>query len=178
MTVKTLTLNILFLLLTFSAFSQNNAGLNSLLNKNSEFIFPQTAQKIETALNTKTIYYEDANEEKYAKWLTKSGLELYASLGKNNAINEIFFDIPDDKPLIVAGLPFDLVINKTTLEESTAKFSKYAARKQKMEEGSTFPDGTRLTFKTGKHYATLIFDKNNLLRFLSLTTELITPGVN
>lgn len=178
MTVKTLTLNILFLLLTFSAFSQNNAGLNSLLNKNSEFIFPQTAQKIETALNTKTIYYEDANEEKYAKWLTKSGLELYASLGKNNAINEIFFDIPDDKPLIVAGLPFDLVINKTTLEESTAKLSKYAARKQKMEEGSTFPDGTRLTFKKGKHYATLIFDKNNLLRFLSLTTELITPGVN
>jgi len=178
MTLKTLTLNMFFLLLTLSAFSQNNAGLNSLLNKNSEFIFPQTAQKIETALNTKTIYYEDANEEKYAKWLTKSGLELYASLGKNNAINEIFFDIPDDKPLIVTGLPFDLGINKTTLEESTAKFSKYAAKKQKMEAGSTFPDGTRLTFKKGKHYATLIFDSNDLLRFLGLTTELIAAGVN
>ena len=178
MTIKTLTLNMFLLLLTFSAFSQNTAGINSLLDKNSEFIFPQTVQKIEAALNTKTVYYEDANEEKYAKWLTKSGLELYTSLGKNNAINEIFFDIPEDKPLIVAGLPFNLVMNKTTLEESKAKFNEYTVKIQRMEEGNTFPRGSKLTFKRGKHYATLTFDSNNLLRFLSLTTELVQPGVN
>ncbi|GAA4181181.1 MULTISPECIES: hypothetical protein [Sphingobacterium] len=178
MMIKTLTLNMFFLLLTMSVFSQNHAGIKSLLNKDSEFIFPQTVQKIEAALNAKTVYYEDANEEKYAKWLTNSGLELYTSLGKGNTINEIFFDIPEDQALVVEGLPFNLVMNKTTLKESAAKFSKYAAKTQKMEEGSTFPGGSKLTFKKGKHYATLIFDNKNLLRFLGLTTELIGPGVN
>ncbi len=178
MMIKTLTLNLFFLLLGINTFAQNKAGLEALLNKNSEFVFPQTTQKIERALHTKTIYYEDANDEKYAKWLTNSGLELYAGIGKNNSINEIFFDIPDDKSLVIAGLPFNLILNKTTLKESKVKFNKYTAKTQKMDDGSTFPGGTKLTFKTGKHYATLIFDSNNLLRFLGLTTELIDPGAN
>ena len=177
MTLKTLALNLL-LLVSMGAFSQNSTGLKALIDKNSTFIFPQTATNIETALQTKTIYYEDANEEKYAKWLTKSGLELYASLGENNSINEIFFDIPEDKPLVVEGLPFNLALNKSTLKESQTKFSKYGAKTQKMNEGSTFPNGSKLTFKLDKHYATLIFDSNNLLKFLGLTTELIEPGVN
>lgn len=175
---RTFTLTLFFLLLSIVAFSQKNAGLNSLLNKNSEFIFPQTVNNISTVLKVKTIFYEDANEEKYAKWFTASGLELYCSLGKNKHINEMSFDIPDDKFLIIEGLPFGLSMNKTTLQESKGKFSKYGAKTQKLGEDSLFSGGSKLTFKKGNHYTTLLFDSKNLLKSLSITTELIDPAAN
>lgn len=177
MKIKTLTV-LLLQLLTFAAFAQKNAGLNTLLNKNGEFIFPQTPAKISSVLNTKTVFYEDANEEQYAKWITKSGLELYCSLGENKSINEMSFDIPDDKFVVVSGLPFGLTMNKTTIQESVAKFSKYKAKKEKLGEGSLFSGGAKLTFKKEKHYITLLFDNKNLLKSLSITTELIDPAAN
>lgn len=174
----TLILTVLFQLLSLTAFSQKTAGLNSLLDRNSEFIFPQTPDKISNALKTKTIFYEDANEEKYVKWITKSGLELYSSLGAKNAINEMSFDIADHQSVIVEGLPFGLVMNKTTLQESTAKFSKYGATTEKLGQGTEFPGGSKLTFKKGKHYTYLFFDSKNLLKSLYLTTQLIDPAAN
>lgn len=173
-----LVLAVLFQLLSLTAFSQKTAGLNSLLNKNSEFIFPQTVQSISTALKVKATFYEDANEEKYAKWVTKSGLELYCSLGQNKTINEMSFDIPDDKVVVVSGLPFNLTMNKTTLQESIKKFSTYGAKTQKLDDGSSFPGGSKLVFKKGKHYTTLLFDSRSLLKSLSITTELMDPAAN
>lgn len=174
----TLVLTIVFQLVSLTAFSQQNAGLNSLLDKNAEFIFPQTPDKMAKALNVKTIFYEDANEEKYAKWMTKSGLELYASLGNNKTINEMSFDIADDKGVVIEGLPYQLALNKTTLQLSEAKFSKYGATTEKLGEFTELPGGSKLTFKKGKHYTILMFDRKNLLKSLYLTTELIGPAVN
>ncbi|WP_316801774.1 hypothetical protein [Pedobacter nototheniae] len=178
MKIKTFTFILFLQLLTLAALAQKNAGLNTLLNKNTEFIFPQTPDKISAALNAKTVFYEDANEEQYAKWLTKSGLELYCSLGKDKSINEMFFDIPDDKFLVVSGLPFGLSMNKTTLQQGVANFTKYKAKKVKLGDDSTFSGGTKLTFKKEKHYVTLLFDSKNLLKSLSITTELIDPAAN
>ncbi|MCS4304067.1 hypothetical protein [Chryseobacterium sp. BIGb0232] len=175
---STLALAILFQFLSITAFSQKTAALNSLLDKNTEFIFPQTPDKISKALHTGTVFYEDANEEKYAKWITESGLELYSSLGKNNAINEMFFEIPDDKILIVDGLPYNLTLNKTTLEEAKVKFKKYGAKAKKLSADSEFPEGSELIFKSGKHYSTLFFNDKNLLKSLRITTELIDPAAN
>ncbi len=166
------------LVLSTTAFSQKTGGLNSLLDKNSEFVFPQTADKISKALNVKTVFYEDANEEKYAKWPMKTGLELYCSLGKDNAVNEMFFTASDNKPLVLEGLPFGLILNKTTWQDSKNRFSKYHAKTQKLGAGSEFPGGSKLVFKKGKHYATLLFDSKNLLKSLGLTTELIDPAAN
>jgi hypothetical protein len=174
----TLILTVLFQLISLTAFSQKTADLNSLLNKNSEFVFPQTPDKISKVLHAETVFYEDANEEKYAKWLTASGLELYCSLGKNNMINEMFFDIPEDKFLIVEGLPFGLVMNKTTLQEAKIKYGKYGAKVQKLGADSEFSEGSRMTFKKGTHYATLLFDSKDLLKFLGMTKELIDPAAN
>lgn len=174
----TLALAILFQFLSLTAFSQKTAGLNSLLDKNTEFIFPQTPNKISKALHTETIFYEDANEEKYAKWITKSGLELYSGLGKNNAINEMFFDIPDDQSQTIAGLPYNLVLNKTTLEEAMMKFKKFGAKVNKLRADSEFSGGSELIFKSGKHYSTLSFDDKNLLKSLKITTELIDAAAN
>jgi len=174
----TLILTVFFQLISLTAFSQKTAGLHSLLNKDSEFIFPQTPDKIASALKTKTIFYEDANDEKYAKWITPSGLELYSSLGKNNTITEMSFDIPEDKPVIVEGLPFGLVMNKTTLQESAAKFTTYASSAEKLGDGTEFPGGTKLTFKKGKYYTILLFDGKNLLKSIYLTTQLIDPAAN
>jgi hypothetical protein len=129
-------------------------------------------------LRAETVFYEDANEEKYAKWLTPSGLELYSNLGKNNTVNEIFFDIPDNKFLIVEGLPFDLTMNKTTLQESKTKFSKHGVKVQKLGDDSEYSGGSKLTFKKGTHYTTLLFDNKNLLKFVSITKELIDPAAN
>ncbi len=88
------------------------------------------------------------------------------------------FDIPDDKFLIIEGLPHNLTMNKTNLQESIAKFNKYGLKKEKLNDGALFSDGTKLTFKKGKHYTTLLFDNNNLLKFISLTNELIDPAAN
>lgn len=178
MKIKALTVTVLFQLLTLVVLAQNDAGLNTLLNKKSEFIFPQTPDKISAALNVKTVFYEDANEEQYAKWLTKSGLELYCSLGENKRINEMFFDIPDDKFLIVAGLPFNLIMNKTTLQQSVIKFSSYKVSKEKLGAGSLFSGGAKLSFKKEKHYVTLLFDHKNLLKSLSITPDRIDPAAN
>ncbi|BAP31225.1 uncharacterized protein CHSO_2188 [Chryseobacterium sp. StRB126] len=174
----TLVLAVLFQFLSCTAFSQKSAALNSLLDKNSEFAFPQTTDKISKALNAKAVFYEDANGEKYAKWLTKSGLELYTDLGKNNVINEMFFDIPDHKPVIVSGLPYGLIMNKTTLESAKLQFKKYDAKAQKLGAGSEFPEGTQLIFKRGKHFTTLLFDNKNLLKSIGITTELVDPAAN
>ncbi|RLJ32232.1 hypothetical protein CLU97_1681 [Chryseobacterium sp. 7] len=174
----TFIVTIFFLVVSSNIFSQKTATLNSLLDKNSEFVFPQTADKISKALNVKTVFYEDANEEKYAKWPMKTGLELYSGLGKDNMINEMFFTTSDHKPLVVEGLPFGLILNKTTLQDSKTRFSKYHAKTQKLGANSEFPGGSKLVFKKGKHYATLLFDNKNLLKSLGLTTELIDPAAN
>ncbi|MDR2234839.1 MAG: hypothetical protein LBE92_01835 [Chryseobacterium sp.] len=174
----TLILTVVFQLVSLTAFSQKTAGLNSLLNKNSEFIFPQTPEKMAAALKTKTDFYEDANDEKYAKWMTKSGLELYCSLGKNNAINEMFFDIPDNRSLVIEGLPFGLALNKTTLQEAKTKFSSNGAKTQPLGEDSEFSGGSKLTFKKGERYVTLLFDSKSLLKSVGITQELIDPAAN
>ena len=173
-----LILTIFFQLIGITAFSQKTAVLSSLLDKNTEFIFPQNTDRISKALNVKTVFYEDANEEKYAKWPTKTGLELYCSLGKNNAVNEMFFTISDNKPLVIEGLPFGLIMNKSTLQDSKTKFSKYNAKTQKLTADSEFPGGSKLVFKKGKHYATLLFDHKNLLKSLGITPELTDPAAN
>ncbi|WP_160139600.1 hypothetical protein [Chryseobacterium sp. c4a] len=180
MKIKPFTLGLAVILqfISFTAFSQKKVDLNSLLDKNSEFIFPQTTDKISKALHTETVFYEDANEEKYAKWITEAGLGLYSGLGKNNTINEMFFEIPDGQPLIIEGLPYSLVLNKTTLEEAKAKFKKYGAKVQKLDNNSEFPGGSELIFKREKHYSTLFFDNKNLLKSLRITTELMSQAVN
>ncbi|GEM64502.1 hypothetical protein SF1_24840 [Sphingobacterium faecium NBRC 15299] len=178
MKIKVLTLSLLLQLITLTVFSQTAAGLKSLLNKEAEFIFPQKPANISSILKTETVFYEDANEEKYAKWLTPSGLELFCSIGEDQVIKEMYFDIPDDKFLIIEGLPHNLTMNKTTLQESIAKFNKYRLKKEKLNDGALFSDGTKLTFKKGKHYTTLLFDNNNLLKFISLSNELIDPAAN
>ncbi|WP_336960360.1 hypothetical protein [Chryseobacterium contaminans] len=174
----TLVLTILFQFLSLAVFGQKSEALNSLLDKNAEFIFPQTPDKISKAVNAKTVFYEDANGEKYAKWLTKSGLELYSGLGKNNSINEMFFEISEGKEEVVSGLPYDLSINKTTLALAKAQFKKYGAKVQKLGADSEFPEGEKLIFKRGKHFTTLFFDSKNLLKSIRITTELVGPEVN
>lgn len=176
--IKGFALNMILLLLATTAFAQNKVDLRTMLNKNREFIFPQTVDKIAAALHVKTDFYEDANAEKYAKWITKSGLELYSNYGDDKTVNELFFDIPEDKFLVVEGLPFDLAMNKTTLKDALSKFSRHEVKQKKLDDGSAYPGGTSLTMKTGAHFTTLIFDNKNLLKFMSLTTSLIDPAVN
>lgn len=174
----TLIIALAFQLSSLNVFSQKTSHLNSLLNKNTEFIFPQTPDKISKALNAKAVFYEDANDEKYAKWLTSSGLELYCSRGKNDVISEMFFDIPDDKFVIIEGLPFGLSMNKTTLHESKIKFSKYGAKVEKLSDDTAYPGGSKLVFKKGEYYSTLLFDNRNLLKSLGITKELIDLSAN
>lgn len=167
-----------FQFLALFSFAQQNAELNTLLNKNQEFIFPQTPKKISAILGVKTVFYEDANEQPYAKWLSKSGLELYCSLKEDRTIDEMFFIIKDDRPIVVEGLPFNLVMNRTTLQQSMLKFSKYKIKKEKLDECYEYPGGTRLFFKKGDRFITLLFDSKNLLKFLSITNEIIGSAVN
>ncbi|WP_412468681.1 hypothetical protein [Pedobacter sp. KLB.chiD] len=169
---------LLFQFLALISYAQKNAGFKTLLNKNQEFIFPQTPERVSAILGVKTVFYEDANEQPYAKWLTKSGLELYCSLGEDKSITEMFFDIPEDQPIVVAGLPFNLVMNGTTPKQGMLKFSRYKIRQEKLGDDSLYPGGLRLSFKKGDRFITLLFDRNNLLKFLSITNEIVGSYVN
>jgi len=171
-------LTLLFQLLALFSFAQKNAGLNTLLNKNQEFIFPQTPEKISAILGVKTVFYEDANEQPYAKWLSQSGLELYCSLREDKSITEMFFIVADDQPVEVEGLPFNLVMNRTTPQQSILKFSRYKIKKEKLDEDGEYPGGMRLYFKKGDRFITLLFDRKNRLKFLSITNEIISSSVN
>ena len=126
----------------------------------------------------KAVFYEDANDDAYAKWLTKSGLELYCNLKEDKTITEMFFIVADDQPIEVAGLPFNLVMNKTSPQESMLKFSKYKIRKEKLGEGSLYPRGLKLYFKKSDRFITLLFDRKNLLKSLSITIGLIGSSIN
>lgn len=174
----TLVLAVLFQCLSLPVFAQQSAVLSSLLDKNSEFILPQTPDKISKVLHTKTIFYEDANGEKYAKWPTESGLELYSGLGKNNVINEMFFEITEDKEIVISGLPYGLVMNKTVLEKAEVQFRKNGAKVQKLGADSEYAGGSKLIFRKGKHFTTLLFNDKNLLKSIRITTELVDPSVN
>ena len=147
---------LLFQILPLFSFAQKNAGLKTLLNKNAEFIFPQTPDKISAILGVKTVFYEDANDQPYAKWLTKSGLELYCSLWEDKSITEMFFIIANDQPIEVEGLPFNLVMNRTTPQQSALKFSRYKIKKEKLDEDGEYPGGIRLVFKKGDRFITLL----------------------
>ncbi|GGH03365.1 hypothetical protein [Pedobacter zeae] len=171
-------LTLLFQLLAPFSFAQRNAGLKALLNKNSEFIFPQTPDKVSTALGVKTVFYEDANDQPYAKWVTKSGMELYSPLGEDKNINEIFFVIPEDIVVEVEDLPFNLVMNRTTSKQSAIKFRREKIRRENLGEDTMFPKGTKLSFKKGKRIITLMFDSKSLLKSLSITTDFIDASVN
>ena len=126
----------------------------------------------------KAVFYEDANDDAYAKWLTKSGLELYCSLGEDKSITEMFFIVAEDQPVEIEGLPFNLVMNRTSPQQSTLKFSRYKIKKEKLDEDSQYPGGIRLFFKKGERFITLLFDRKNLLKFLSITNEIIGSSVN
>ena len=173
---KVFSLIVTFLFLTLNAFSQGNAGLKSLLDKNSEFIFPQTVNSITQALNVKPVILKNADDEEYVEWHTRSGLVLSCA-HKPKAIQNIYFEIPDDASLIIDGLPFGLVMNKTTLKECLYKFRKYGIKDQS-KYGGRFSGGSRIYFKKGDHYATLFFDGNHLLKLLNLETNLVDPAAN
>ncbi|MEH3112477.1 hypothetical protein [Pedobacter terrae] len=169
---------LLFQLLSLFAFAQKNARLKTLLSKNQEFIFPQTPEKISAILGVKTVFYEDANEQPYAKWLSKSGLELYCGLQEDKSITEMFFDVPNDQLIVIEGLPYNLVMNKTSPQESMLKFSKYKIKKEKIGEDSLYPGGTKLYFKKGDRFITLFYDKKDLLKSLSITVGFTDSSVN
>ncbi len=177
MKIKVLTLIILSQLLFLTTYAQKDAGIGMLLNKNAEFIFPQTADKISAALNVKAKITDNENDgERYAEWITKSGLGVYTTIGNKNMINEIWFDIPEDKFLIISGLPYHLTLNQTTVQETLVKFKKNKVKKTTPEMYDALKGGTKLEVKVGNRYVTLLFDRKNLLKSVSILLGFIDPA--
>lgn len=90
----------------------------------------------------------------------------------------MFFDIPEDQAIVVNGLPYNLSMNKTSSRECMLKFSEYKITKEKLGDDSLYPGGLKLRFKKGDRFITLLFDRKNLLKFLSITNEIIGSSVN
>jgi len=177
MKAKAFALVILFQLLLATTFAQKSAELGALLNKNAEFIFPQTTEKIAAVLGVKTIIRNNENDgERYAEWITPSGLGVYTNVDYKNTVKEIWFSIPDDKFLIVSGLPYNLILNKTTVQETLVKFSKYKVKKTKPNLYSTLEGGTKLEAKIGERYVTLFFDSKNVLNSIYILRSFIDPA--
>ncbi|MFW0715808.1 hypothetical protein [Pedobacter sp. N23S346] len=177
MKIKAFTLLFVFQFIIITTFAQKSAGLGSLLNKNAEFIFPQTTEKISAALNVKAVISDnEADGERYAEWITKSGLGIYTTIENKQTVNEIWFGIPDDKFVVVSGLPYHLTLNKTTVQEALAKFSKYKVKKTKPDLYGPLEGGTKLEVKIGDRYVTLFFKKENILESVYILLSFIDPA--
>lgn len=177
MKIKALTLLFVFQFIIIATFAQKSAGLGSLLNKNAEFIFPQTTEKIDAALNVKAVISDnEADGERYAEWITKAGLGIYTTVGNKQAVNEIWFGIPDDKFVVISGLPYNLTLNKTTVQEALAKFNKYKVKKTKPDFYGALEGGTKLEVKIGDRYITMFFNQKNTLNSLYILLAFIDPA--
>jgi hypothetical protein len=69
-------------------------------------------------------------------------------------------------------------MNKTVLEKAEVQFRKNGAKVQKLGADSEYAGGSKLIFRKGKHFTTLLFNDKNLLKSIRITTELVDPSVN
>lgn len=78
-------LTLLFQLFALFSFAQKNAGLKTLLNKNSEFIFPQTPDKISAILGVKTVFMKMLTSSPMQSGKPHQGWNYTVALGKTKA---------------------------------------------------------------------------------------------
>ena len=159
---------------TFSANAQiKQIGLEKFLDADKKIILPTTAGKFTETLGTEPDTKDDPNTKRgfYFSWMTDEEVEItFVELKDDNQY--VGFSCHSDDE--IGGLPYDLVFNNTTLEESLRNFKKFdASWHQVAEEDNNY---FLLSFKDKNRYVYLYFyGESKVLRVITVsTTELDT----
>jgi hypothetical protein len=148
-------------LLSMPIFAQVDAGLKGLLSPGGDIKFPMSIKETSKKLNCKAIIIADSIMGDDCQWELKSGILLATQQDFDNTFN--FLNITSDSNKEIAGLPYGLVLRKSTLGECVNKFKAYKPKKTKLTSIEDKSTSYNLLFKKGKVYVLLSFDNKNKL---------------
>lgn len=158
---------VLSLFFGLNAIAQKDAGIKTLLDSKSAFVFPQTVQKITAVAKVKPGIKKNEVYGTEHEWTTPSGLVITAYTD-NNTISDIFLSAKNDAA-IVSGLPYDLVFNKTEIADCEKKFTGYVLYNKGYVDTGNGKTEYKLVYQKNDLYIYLVFDKKGLLKGISLT---------
>lgn len=143
-----------------------SGGIQSFI-KNGNFILPTNTFIISKNLKKDAIIEPDENHGDSYLWKLDNGIVLSTTPSAEGEIN--FISIDCKNTTVIAGLPYDLTFNKTTLEESQIKFKENTPQKL-----PTYANGNQggfwLKFKKDKYWVYLSFNKSSVLYSIMLAT--------
>jgi hypothetical protein len=148
-------------LLSTPIFAQIDAGLKGLLTPTGEIKFPLSIKEASKKLNSKAIIITDTIMGDRCQWELKSGLVLATQQDFDNTFN--FLNLTTDSNNEIAGLPYGLILHKSTLTECVTKFKAYKPKKTKFNSIEDESVANTLLFKKGKIYVLLSFNNKNKL---------------
>jgi hypothetical protein len=163
-------LSAFLLLLTFNCFAQKDAGIKTLLSKGGVMPLPIPVKEINEALKVKPIVTNDETFGDDYTWNLLSGLSFSGLMGEDKTCSTVF--LKADKGKVLSGLPYDLILNGSSLKDCETKFKSTILEKQKINpqdnpgETSSFI----LKVKNGQYYIHLAFDAKLQLEQMTIST--------
>lgn len=131
---------------------------------------PIPVKKINEALKVKPIVTNDEMFGEDYTWKPLSGLSFSGFVGEDKTCSTVF--IKANKGKVLSGLPYDLILNGSSLKDCETKFKSSILEKQKINpqdnpgETSSFI----LKVKDGKYYIHLAFDAKLKLEQMTIST--------
>lgn len=163
-------LSAFLLFLTFNGLAQQDAGIKTLLSKDGAMQLPIPLKKINEALKAKPVVKNDEMFGDDYTWNQPNGLSFSGFVGEDKTCSVVFLKATKGK--ILSGLPYDLILNGSTLKDCETKFKSSILEKQKINpkdnpgETSSFI----LKVKKGEYYIHLAFDAKLKLEQITIAT--------
>ncbi len=140
------------------SYSQNEE-INNILTSKGDIKLPTSVPKLNSAFGVNPNIEEDDIHGNLYMWNLINGVVL-STIPENNNIRWLNIKVKGNQ--IINGMPYGLILNKTTLESSMTQFNMYSPQKiQLYEDGK--PNGFWVKFKKGNQFIYLTF-KSLLLR--------------
>lgn len=158
------------LLLTFNCVAQKDAEIKTLLSKDGVLALPIPLKKINEALKVKPVVTNDEMFGDEYTWKPLSGVHFSAFVGEDKTCSTVF--IKANKGKVISGLPYDLILNGSSLKDCEAKFKSSILEKQKInpEDNPGETSSFILKVKKGKYYVHLAFDTKLKLEQITIST--------
>ena len=149
------------------AIAQKDAGIKKLLNKEAEFILPQTHQTITTTVKVKPSIKKDEVQGTVYEWSTPSGL-IITSYTVNDKVVDVFFTVKNDNA-VISGLPYQLIFNKTEVTDCEKKFASFELYTKGYVDIGNGTTEYKLVYKKDDRFIYFFFNQKGLLKGISLT---------
>jgi hypothetical protein len=163
-------LSAFLLLLTFNCIAQKDAGIKNLLSKDGAMPLPIQIQKINEALKVKPVVTNDEMFGDDYTWKPLSGIHFSGFVGADKSCSTVF--LKTTKGRVLSGLPYDLILNGSSLKDCETKFKSSILEKQKInpEDNPGETSSFILKVKKGKYYVHLAFDAKLKLEQITIST--------